>query len=641
MSAMFRAIFRALRGIFICAAFLRVTLASGEFYVAPNGNDSAPGTADKPFATLARARDAVRQLPADAPKRIIVRGGKYFGVKLLLTARDSGLVVEAAAGEKPILYGGVLVANWEKDGDGFYSAPLPSPHFDGKSGVRMLQVDEVMASRARYPAQGTLTYLSEFKPAWTSTTAGGFQRKPTQEELTTLKYKPEDVGASFQKENAQITLYHVWDESCVGVAGNDVARHILTLSPAPTYPPGAFGVKRYVIWNTREGMTSPGQWFHDRSRNRIVYWPLVGQDINKAVVIAPATETIIRVAGTAEGAARNVCLRGLTLGVTNVPLIAAGFAAGGFEGAVSLDFATDCVVDGLSVTRVAGHAIDVQKHCAGARVANCEVSECGAGGIYVSGSGSLVTNNSIHDIGVLFSSGVGIGLAGRGTVISHNEIHGTPYSAIAYGGEGNLIEGNLIYDCMKVLHDGAAIYMGGAKRTVIRGNLVRQIGVEGGTGASAFYLDEQSEGCTVEGNLALSVSWPLQNNMARNNTLRGNVFTSSGDATLAFGHCSGYTMEKNVVYAPGKIRIVNIGAVKTWSKNLFYSRIGTIEGAAQKGGTNTEYDPFLKWDTVEADPLFQNLEAGNYRYEPGSPTFQLGIQPLDMSHVGRVKSQGR
>ena len=74
-----------------------------------------------------------------------------------------------------------------------------------------LQVDEVMPPRASHPAQSPLTHLSDFNVPWMSTTAGG-QRKPTQEKLTTLKYKPEDLGALFQKGNAEITLYYVWDE---------------------------------------------------------------------------------------------------------------------------------------------------------------------------------------------------------------------------------------------------------------------------------------------------------------------------------------------------------------------------------------------------------------------------------------------
>ena len=38
--------------------------AGAEFYVAPNGNDANSGTAAEPFATVAKARDAVRRKAA-------------------------------------------------------------------------------------------------------------------------------------------------------------------------------------------------------------------------------------------------------------------------------------------------------------------------------------------------------------------------------------------------------------------------------------------------------------------------------------------------------------------------------------------------------------------------------------------------
>ena len=37
-------------------------LHAAEFHVAPTGNDANPGTMEKPFATLERARDAARKL---------------------------------------------------------------------------------------------------------------------------------------------------------------------------------------------------------------------------------------------------------------------------------------------------------------------------------------------------------------------------------------------------------------------------------------------------------------------------------------------------------------------------------------------------------------------------------------------------
>jgi hypothetical protein len=45
---------------------------AAEFYVAPNGNDANSGTIDQPFATVARAQEAVS--PGDT---VWIRGGEY------------------------------------------------------------------------------------------------------------------------------------------------------------------------------------------------------------------------------------------------------------------------------------------------------------------------------------------------------------------------------------------------------------------------------------------------------------------------------------------------------------------------------------------------------------------------------------
>lgn len=77
--------------------------AESLFHVAQNGSDANAGTQSKPFATLAAARDAAR---ARKPARIVVHGGRYFlNAPLDLVAADSGLVIEAAPRETPVLVG--------------------------------------------------------------------------------------------------------------------------------------------------------------------------------------------------------------------------------------------------------------------------------------------------------------------------------------------------------------------------------------------------------------------------------------------------------------------------------------------------------------------------------------------------------
>ena len=90
----------------------------------------------------------------------------------------------------------------------------------------------------------------------------------------------------------------MWDESLVGVARNDTQRHALIFSTPAIWPAGALGLKKYLIWNTREGMTQPGQWYLDRTAGRVVYWPLPGEDMTRSKVIAPTMERVIRIAGS-------------------------------------------------------------------------------------------------------------------------------------------------------------------------------------------------------------------------------------------------------------------------------------------------------------------------------------------------------
>jgi hypothetical protein len=72
-------------------------------YVSVMGNDGGSGSARDPFATLNRAVEAARRLGAGVERRIVVGGGRYDDVAVELDAHDSGLVIEAAEGEAPIL----------------------------------------------------------------------------------------------------------------------------------------------------------------------------------------------------------------------------------------------------------------------------------------------------------------------------------------------------------------------------------------------------------------------------------------------------------------------------------------------------------------------------------------------------------
>ena len=418
-------------------------------YVSLDGNDSWSGRlqrpntekTDGPFATLQAARNAARKVDPKHPRKIIMLDGEYFLEQpVVFDGRDNGLTVTVAPDARVVLYGGRRITGWEKDGEKFYAVELPGVK-EGEWDFRALIVNGRFCMRARLPEVGTFEHLSEFDVSWMSTTGGGWQRKPTEEELTTLKFKPGDIGSWFAPENAEVTVYHMWDESTVGVSAIDHNNHIMTFSSPTGHPAGAFRVKKYAIWNLRQGMTKPGQWYLDRTAGKLVYWPLPGEDMTEARVIAPTAESIIRIQGQRDEPVKNITIEGIALSVTNTPVISGGFGAGRFAGVIDISNAMDCSLSDLEIFNVAGQGINVRN--GRISIERCHIHDVGACGIRA--AGCYVTDNYIHHIGLLYPSAIGLVGGGRDGVFSHNEIHDTPYTAINCGGHGNYIEHNHIY----------------------------------------------------------------------------------------------------------------------------------------------------------------------------------------------------
>ncbi len=646
-SARFRAatIRRVALALLLAAAGLgRSVAAESTLFVALGGSDDWSGRqatpavdgSDGPLATVATAVERSRQGGSEHLRRIVLKAGQYYLEQSIdLGPADSNLVIEAAEREQVVLYGGRPIGGWRRDGDRFWAADVPEIA-DRSRDFRMLLVGDRLAARARLPREGTFSHLTEFNVPWMSTTGGGWKRKPTNEELSTLSYRPENLGAGLDVQNAELTIYHMWDESVVGIAKNDQGNQVLTFSNPAGHPPGAFGVKKFVVWNVREGMTEPGQWYLDRTAGKVVYWPMPDEDMTTARVIAPRIDSILRIRGQADRPVRDVTIGGLVLSVTNTPLISGGFGAGAFPGAVELFNAENCRLAGLEVRNVAGQGVKAW-NLTGCEIEDCRVHHTGASGLKFGGE-CLVRNNHVHHVGQVYPSGIAIWGGGRdGKVcrIEHNTIHDTPYTAIACGGDDHRIEHNRIYRAMQVLHDGAGIYITFCKRIVLRGNHVHDIVDSGGYGASAYYLDEQAENCLVEGNLSVRVARPSHNHMATKNIIRGNVFICEGDATLTFPRSSEFTLEQNVIVAEGAIRITRPEAIARANENVVFSRSGKVEGITLDDYRHAQAQPIpASSGWLHVDPELTGCERGRVQFGPASAAARLGLPALDVSTAG-------
>ncbi|MFC2098563.1 right-handed parallel beta-helix repeat-containing protein [Bacteroidota bacterium] len=631
-----------------CSCVSRKSADEIAIYVSPDGNDTWSGTRDSPFATLYAARDAVRKQNQEQPRRIIVLEGNYFLSETLeLDTRDSGISIEAAPGAQVTLYGGRKVSDWKKDGDNFYSIDMPEVK-DGTFDFRALVVNDKLSQRARLPKKGSYNHSNPSIQDYDDGTEITESPEPVKEAHWTMKYNPADIGPWLDIKNAEIRLYHMWNETLVGVAANNTQKNELKFSIRPLYAAGMYGMKRYIVWNVREGMTDPGQWYLDRTAGKLVYWPLLGEDINKVEAIVPIVESIIRIQGTEDTPATNITIQGIKLSATNTPMIRGGFGAGKFDGAVSLVFTEDCKLAELEVFNVSGYGIKARR--SNFRIENCHIHHTGAGGICSSGHDIVITNNHIHDVGLIYPSGIGIWGGGMDAHISHNEVHNTTYSGIDYGGSGHLIENNLIYRVMTDLHDGGGIRVPGrihledsysihsGRETIIRGNFVRDIEDRmQSSGARSFFLDANSRDCLLEGNLSVNVSPLLTNHMSKNHTVRNNFFIAMDSSIrLNFPLSYGQIFEKNVVYTTGSFSIAYPdNGLTTFSNNVLFSKKGQMNyRKLEDYATVSVYSLEATQGNLFSDPMLIDYKNGVVRLAPNSPVHKLGIDPIDVSSAG-------
>ncbi|MDZ7617182.1 MAG: right-handed parallel beta-helix repeat-containing protein, partial [Patescibacteria group bacterium] len=499
---------------------------------------------------------------------------------------------EEKGDERPLIHGGRALGNWQRDGDRFWSADVPEAK-TGNWDFRVLVVNGRIAQRARLPEQGHFEHLSRFDVTYMSAAGGHWQRPPTDEELTTMRYKPEDLGPWLDVNNAEVVVSHMWSESLLRLAANDANTQTLTFASKAANPPGAFRVYRYVVFNLREGLTRPGQWYLDRTAGKVVYWPLPDEDMTQIKVFAPVVQTLF--SGTfAKDASRGPTFRRLKLSVTDIPATNASFGGIAYPGAIELSKAHGATFDDLEATALGGWFLK-DRNSRDVAVRDCHVHQLGTSGISLSGATGLVEGNHIHHMGLLCNNGVGMYISGGENYrIRRNEVHDTPYCGMIVGGHGRgyVVEENLVYRAMQVLHDGAAFYCGQSIGLTLRRNVVRDTEAAGqGYGASAYYLDEKSRDCLIEQNVAINVSRPTHNHMTVDCTLRGNVFIHDSDMTLSFARSRGYQVVGNTFITGGKLQVGDPDALAEWSGNVVFQQQPATATAAARVAIGDQFTP--------------------------------------------------
>ncbi len=635
--------------------------------VAPGGADTNPGTPDRPLASLAGARQAIRALKAKGPLprggvQVVLRGGTYpLRETFALEAQDSGtaeapIVYRSAPGETARLHGGAVLKGLAPVTDAAVLARLPEA-----ARAKVRQVDLKAAGITDYGklilrgvGAGTGPWVDLYwngRPCtlarWPNEgfaraeaiTAGGAGGQPFA-----FRYAGDRPARWTQADDAWLYGFWRWDwaDTRVRVTGIDPAKREIKIDNAAGY--GAAGTPRWWAFNLLEELDSPGEWYVDRKAGVLYVWP--PSDPAGATVELPLLNNVM-ISG--EKLAQ-VTFERLTLDC-------------GRSGGLRLTDAEGCLVAGCTVQRFGENGVMV---LGGHRVGlfGCDIHTLGRRGTEVIGGDRktltpgehYVENCHIHDFSRIDRTYTpAVQLEGVGNRVAHNLFNESPCHAMRVEGNDHLVEYNEVHSVVYESDDQGAVdvwfnptYRGG----IYRYNHWHHIGE--GTDQhmqAAIRFDDAISGQVVYGNLFRNTSngyfGAVQIHGGKDNWIDNNAFLDCKAAVSfspwgeagwkRFVESDGVKNAVKEVDATGPLYLArypelarlaqNCDANRVW-RSLVY-RCG--EFVMRDRGVNELVDN----DLSGAVPGFVNEGAGDFSLLPGAPVCQrIGFRAIPFGEMG-------
>lgn len=657
--------------------------APATYFVALDGNDAWSGTManptpdkrDGPFATLEKARDTLRKRSAqeglpEGGAAIVVRGGHYYLKHTFrLEEEDSGtrnapVLYMAYPGEEVHLIGGQRIPEFTQVQD---PAMLSQLDPSARERVRVADLKAIGIVDYGNADKGGVEFFFRDQP-------GTLARWPNDSFVriadivvdddhkihgikgsTVGKFKYEEDRPSrwVQEQDPWLHGYWFWDwsEQRQPLASIDTANKIMSLKE-PYHNYGYRKGQWYYAFNMLSELDAPGEWYLDREKGLFYFWPPESSGTEDVTV--STLDTLVSIEN-----ASHVALAGFTLE------LARGTA-------VRVSGGTGNEVSGCLIRNVGGGGVSMGGKSGGVR--GCEIYNTGDGGISLNGGdrttltagGLYAVDNHIHNYGRINRMYTpGIAINGVGLIVANNLIHTAPHMAIQFSGNEHLIELNEIYDVCQESNDAGAMYAG--RDWTMRGNVIRHnylhdiTGFEN-RGCVGVYLDDMFASAAIEGNLFVRVTRAAFIGGGRDCTIENNLFVDCDPAihvdARALGW-AGYHADEWLVEAAEKGTIKGLAFDKPPYSERYPQLLTLIEDEPKApkgnliarniivGGRAEEIEekarPYLTQyvdNLVDADPMFMDADAHDYRLKESSPAFGFGFKPIPFESIGPFKRAG-
>jgi len=542
---------------------------ASEFYVSQSGKDSNPGTREAPFASLEKAKNAVRtqlQSKQRADITVYLDGGVYqVEEPIVFKQEDSGregfqVIYEAMEGEEPIISGGIQIKSWEQVEPGLWMAKVPE--VKGNSLIfRELFINGKRAKRARHPDQGYLRVA-----------------KVGEDNRTNFFYRTGDFPMPENSQEVELVLLHDWSITRISLKEIDHKRNRITAIDSI----GAKGLDffnlghwepdpRYFLENSLAFMDQSYEWYLDSKTGMLHLRLPEGENPRDLEIIAPYAENLVSLIGTEEVHLRNITFDGIAFSHCAYSLPLTGYAGiqachfdpreGGTSwntvpSAIEASWTENCSFINCTLIHLGGSGLRFGTGSGNCTVHSCLLSDISGNGIMIGeGRDRLIDGSSwwksdpeqvargnrvesciISETGQQFFGAVGIwsGITAE-TLIKNNLVSNLPYTGISAGWHWSTeptpcrdirIEGNHIHHIMKILSDGGGIYiLGFQPGGKITGNHIHHVDINAGRAESnGMFLDEGCTDFTVANNLIYDIAKsPLRFHRATKNLVKDNV----------------------------------------------------------------------------------------------------------------------
>jgi hypothetical protein len=366
---------------FRAAAFwLSCAVASAvELHVSPLGDDAGDGSAGAPLRTFEGARAAARQFVGRETVTLrFAKGVYYLPETVRFGPADSGTAahpVVYSGADGAVLSGGApLALDWQPDGGGRYSAETPPDRE-----IDQLWIDGRREPMARFPnreegknvfGSWILEHRNDPDP----------ERNPLAPERVARWENP--AGAYFHAMQAALWGDMHWRVKGKRADGSlDLEGGWQNNRPSDPHP------RFQMIENVFEELDAPGEWFHDRQKNRIFYQPPADLNLASARVEVVRLPRLLSFEGSPTAPVKFIEVRGFTFRHAartfmrnKEPLLRSDWTICR-DGAVFLQGAEDCAIANCDFDQLGGNTIFVSGYNRRLAVRSCHIRDSGANGI--------------------------------------------------------------------------------------------------------------------------------------------------------------------------------------------------------------------------------------------------------------------